>query len=107
MIIRAAAAGCDLSKIDYAPEWNGVEDRVKWFIKSLLCLDETKRPTAKEALCSPWFSAGYRKSSSHRFYDNLVKDWKPVRPAADYSEDLRAYIKFSIPEEDVRFVLCH
>ena len=101
VIIRDAAAECDLSKMDHAPEWSSVEPRVKDFIKSLLHLDEKERPTASEALHHPWFSAGYRKGSSQRRYESFTKNWKPVRPVEDFAEDLRVFVEAAIPEKDV------
>lgn len=101
IVIRAAAAECDLADLDYAPEWSDVETQVKDFIKGLLCLDENKRLTVKEALRHPWFSTAYHKGSSHQFYENLIRNWKPVSPAEDFAEDLRVFIGAVIPKEDV------
>lgn len=100
-IIRAAAANCDLSRLDHGSEWSVVNSRVKDFIKSCLSLDEYERPTAKEGLLHHWFSAGYRKGSSQRQYETIMKGWKPVPPAEDFAEDLRLGIDATIPKNDV------
>ncbi len=100
-IIRAAAAMCDLSRLDHGSEWSAINSRVKDFIKSCLSLDETERPTAKEALLHHWFSAGYCKGNSRRQYEDIIKGWKPVQPAEDFAEDLRLGIDASIPKNDV------
>lgn len=100
-IIRAAAADCDLSRLDHGSEWSAVNTRVKDFIKSCLSLDEYERPTAKEALHHHWFSAGYRKGNSQRQYENILKGWNPVQAAEDFAEDLRLGINATIPKHDV------
>lgn len=100
-VIRAAAANCDLSRLDHGSEWSSVRSRVKDFIKICLSLEEHKRPTAKEALLHHWFSAGYGKENSQRHYENIIKGWKPVQPAEDFLEDLRLGIDSTIPKNDV------
>lgn len=90
-----------MSRLDQAPEWSDVEERVKRFIRRLLCLDEKFRPTATEALHDPWFSAGYKKESSERQYESSVKNWKATTPVFDFVENLKPFIANSIPREDV------
>ena len=101
VLLRAAAAECDLSKIDHALEWISVEPHAKDFIKTLLRLDENERPTATQAISNPWFSANRSKGSSLGFYEDLIRDWKPERPAEDLAENLRMFIEAGIPENDV------
>ena len=89
---REAAAACDLSKLDNSPEWTTVGPRVKEFIKGALCLDEKQRLTAKEALESPWFSAGRRKENLARYYECIIRGWKPQIPFDDFAEDLKDFL---------------
>ena len=50
------------------PEWIGVSDEAKQFVKDLLVVDQSKRLSAVEAINHPWFSikeagSSYGKSS--------------------------------------------
>jgi len=55
-IFRAIMKG----KFDFPdPDWTNISYQAKEFIRTLLTLDPTKRPTATEALTNPWFEMAH------------------------------------------------
>ena len=99
--IIAAAAKCDLSILDTIPAWRDVDPDAKDLTKTLINLDEEKRPTAEKALEHEWFRSGHRDIDA--FYKAVKLSWKPMIPDEDYfEEDLKVFIQAGIAKDDVR-----
>lgn len=56
-------------------QWSCVGKRAKAFVKSLLVLDEKKRPAAKQALQDPWFTNRTCAPVFEELYARAVKGW--------------------------------
>jgi serine/threonine protein kinase len=68
----------DLTQIDQGKHsWQGVPDRARKFVRSLLALQEDKRSTAKQALKHPWFTNDICAPGYDAVYEKSVRDWKP------------------------------
>jgi serine/threonine protein kinase len=68
----------DLTQIDQGKHsWEGVPDRARKFVRSLLALQEDKRSTAKQALKHPWFTNDICAPGYDAVYEKSVRDWKP------------------------------
>ena len=91
--ITAAAAKCDLTKLDTEPLWKGVSERAKDFLKQVVRLDENERLSAEQALKHPWFCEGDRKAVIQSSYEKAIERWKPHRPGLDFIEDLDVIIQ--------------
>jgi calcium-dependent protein kinase len=55
--VATAIARCDLSSMDSPGLWAGVSDGAKQFIRQLLQVDPSRRPTVEQAILSPWLVA--------------------------------------------------
>jgi serine/threonine protein kinase len=68
----------DLTQIDQGKHsWEGVPDRARKFVRSLLALQEDKRSTAKQALQHPWFTNNICAPGYDAVYERSIRDWKP------------------------------
>jgi serine/threonine protein kinase len=68
----------DLTQIDQGKHsWEGVPDRARKFVRSLLALQEDKRSTAKQALKHPWFTNEICAPGYDAVYEKSIRDWKP------------------------------
>jgi serine/threonine protein kinase len=68
----------DLTQIDQGKHsWEGVPERARKLVRSLLALQEEKRSTAKQALEHPWFTNNICAPSYDAVYARSIDDWKP------------------------------
>ncbi|CAE7431579.1 CPK2, partial [Symbiodinium microadriaticum] len=51
-----------------SPDWDDISTQAKHFIRACLKIDASKRPTAREALEHPWFTAGTQHSVPHTMH---------------------------------------
>ena len=69
----------DLRVLDDAHNqlWGPVGRRPKDFLKKLLALDESHRPTAREALEHSWFTNKLYRTELEMLYQRAIEGWKP------------------------------
>lgn len=51
------------------PEWEGLSEEAKDFVRCLLHKDPAKRPSAREALKHPWLQARDSQQQQHQRWD--------------------------------------
>jgi serine/threonine protein kinase len=68
--------------------WNDVSPTAKAFVQTLLQFDETKRPTAQEALNHPWFDTILESSSSQSTTDTTNDTRKCPQPMSSWHHNL-------------------
>jgi serine/threonine protein kinase len=68
----------DLTQIDQGKHsWEGVPERARMLVRSLLALQEEKRSTAKQALEHPWFTNDICAPSYDAVYARSINAWRP------------------------------
>lgn len=67
----------DFERLERSIEWHNIGPRARDFVRQLLLLDESKRMTAKQALCHSWFTNRAHKCEFEALYRRSTKDWKP------------------------------
>lgn len=74
-----------------AASWYGVGRKLKSFIRDCLRDDESRRPTAKQALQHPWFTNRHYAAELEAAYDRAIGDWQP----RDHDENAVVYFDTS------------
>ncbi|GAB7347748.1 hypothetical protein MBLNU459_g5299t2 [Dothideomycetes sp. NU459] len=76
---------CDLSMLDAESQeqWACVGKRAKAFVKSLLVLHESQRPTAKQALDHKWFTNHACADLFDEIYNRAVSSWTKQAQTVD------------------------